>query len=198
MLAETLTFVDVFAPSIDELLFVFDRQAHERLRAGAELATVVDRSRLAELGDTLIGMGASVVAIKLGDQGLYLRTTDDARQMREFCDRVGLVAEAWCAREVFSPCFRPRVVVGTTGSGDSTIAGLLAALLRGASPCEAATSATAVGACSVEAMDPTSGIPTWPQVAARLANRWPRLPVDIALGSEVAVERDDTGTMVLV
>jgi sugar/nucleoside kinase (ribokinase family) len=198
VLAQTLTFVDVFAPSIDELLFVFDRQEFERLRAGAELATVVDRSRLAELGNTLIGMGASVVAIKLGDQGLYLQTTDDARQMREFCERIGLVAEAWCAREVFSPCFRPRVVAGTTGSGDSTIAGLLGALLRGASPREAATSATAVGACSVEAMDPTSGIPTWPEVAARLANRWPRLPVDIGLGPEVAVERDDTGTMVLV
>jgi sugar/nucleoside kinase (ribokinase family) len=143
-------------------------------------------------------MGAVVAAIKLGDQGLYLRTTPDAARMRAFCDRVGLRADAWLDREVLSPCFQARTVKGTTGSGDATIAGLLAALLRGASPREAATGATAVGACSVEAVDPTSGIPTWTRVAERVADGWPRQPVEIALQSDVTVERDATGTMVLL
>ncbi|MGZ4334278.1 MAG: carbohydrate kinase family protein [Gaiellaceae bacterium] len=198
VLAQALPFVDVFAPSIDDLLFMLDPQARERLLAGAELTAVVDRARLAELADSLTGMGASIVAIKLGEQGLYLRTTRDTARLRAFCDRIGLVAEAWRGREVLSPCFQPRVVAGTTGSGDSTIAGLLAALLRGADPSDAATSATAVGACSVEAVDPTSGIPCWPRVAERLANGWSRLPVEIALGRDVTVERDVTGTMMLV
>ncbi len=53
-----LPLVDVFAPSIDELLFMLDRPAHARLQAGAPLAAVVDRARLAELGGQLIEMGA--------------------------------------------------------------------------------------------------------------------------------------------
>jgi sugar/nucleoside kinase (ribokinase family) len=197
VLGQTLPFVDVFAPSIDELLFAFDRIAHDRLQAGAPLATIVDHARLAELGELLTGMGAAVVAIKLGDQGLYLRTTHEITRMLAFCKRIGLDARAWRARELISPCFQARTVNGTTGSGDSTIAGLLAALLRGAGPAEAATSATAVGACSVEAVDPTSGIPAWTRVAQRIADGWPRLPVDIAFGPEVALERDVTGTIML-
>jgi sugar/nucleoside kinase (ribokinase family) len=196
VLAATLPHVDLFAPSIDELLFIFDRAAHEQLRSGVPPAALLDRARLAELADTLIGMGVAVVAIKLGDQGLYLRTTSDPARTRAFCERVGLPAEAWCASEVLSSCFEARAVLATTGSGDCTIAGLLAAMLRGAGPAQAATAATAVGACSVEATDPTSAIPSWAAVAARLEAGWGRRPVEIALGDGVAAERDAAGTLI--
>ena len=199
VLSRVLPFVDVFAPSIDELLFMLDRPAHARLQAEAgRLSAVVDRARLAELGDLLLGMGAAVVAIKLGDQGLYLRTTKETARIGAFCDRIGLAAEAWRGREVLAPCFEARAVAGTTGSGDCTIAGLLAALLRGEGPADAATSATAVGACSIEALDPTSAIPPWAHVAARVANGWPRLRLDIELGPDVTVERDAAGTLTLL
>ncbi len=197
VLGRTLPFVDVFSPSIDELLFIFDRSAHDRLRAGAAVSAIVDHARLAELGETLIGMGAAVAAIKLGDQGLYLRTTRDSARIAQFCGRLALAADAWRGREVLSPCFEARTVAGTTGSGDSTVAGLLAALLRGADPREAATGATAVGACSVEALDSTSGIPAWPLIDARVRSGWPRRPVEIELAREVTVRRDATGTLEL-
>lgn len=197
VLGRTLPLADVFAPSIQELLFMFDRHAHERMQSASSLALVVDHQRLARLGGLLTGMGAAVVAIKLGDQGLYLRTTADESRMRAFCERIGLRSEAWLDRELLSPCFLARTVEGTTGSGDTTIAGLLAALLRGESPSEVATSATAVGAHSVEAVDPTSGIPAWTQVAERVAAGWARLPVEIEFQREVAVTSDATGTMVL-
>ena len=197
VLATALPHVDLFAPSIDEVLFILDRSAHDRLRAGVSLAELVDRARLAELGDMLIGMGATVVAIKLGQQGLYVRTATDAARTQAFCERLGLSVDAWCAREVFAPCFEAREVVATTGSGDCTIAGLLAALLRGADPADAATEATAVGAFSVEATDPTSAIPPWPQVAARIEAGWPRVPVEIELGRGVSAECDAAGTLTL-
>ena len=197
VLATALPHVDLFAPSIDEVLFILDRPAHDQLRDGVSLEALVDRSRLAELGDMLIAMGAAVVAIKLGQQGLYVRTATDAARTRAFCDRLGLAVEAWRAREVFSPCFEAREVVATTGSGDCTIAGLLAALLRGANPADAATAATAVGAFSVEAADPTSAIPPWPHVAARIEAGWPRVPVGIELGRDVSAERDAAGTLTI-
>ena len=140
---------------------------------------MIDLTALSQLGDRLLDMGTTVVAIKLGDQGLYVRTSGVPARVRDFCDRLSLNADAWCDREALSPCFRARRVAGTTGAGDCTIAGFLAALLRGEGPLEAATSATAVGAASVEAPDATGGIPPWPELAARLRAGWDRHPVTI-------------------
>jgi sugar/nucleoside kinase (ribokinase family) len=99
--------------------------------------------------------------------------------VRDVCDRLSLNADEWCDREVVSPCFRARRVAGTTGAGDCTIAGFLAALLRGEGPVQAATSATAVGAASVEAPDATSGVPPWPELAARVRAGWERHPITL-------------------
>jgi sugar/nucleoside kinase (ribokinase family) len=138
-------------------------------------------------------MGPALVALKLGDQGLYVRTSRGGAALERFCGALGLEPPAWRDREVLAPCFRARRVAGTTGSGDCTIAGLLAALLRGEDPVAVATSATAVGACSVEAPDATSGVPPWAHVADRLAAGWPRLPVVPELAA--AWERDAHGTL---
>ena len=197
VLSRTLPFVDVFAPSIGELLFMLDRPAHAELQGLGDLAAVVDRERLAKLAEILLGMGVAVVAIKLGDQGLYVRTTPETARISAFCERLGLAASAWRGREVLAPCFAARTVVGTTGSGDATIAGLLAALLRGEDPAPAATSATAAGACSVEGVDPHGAIPPWRSIAARVADGWSRLPVDIELGRDVSVDCDHVGTLTL-
>ena len=76
-------------------------------------------------------------------------------------------AAGWLGRELWAPCFRVPVV-STVGSGDATIAGFLAALLRGQSPTEAITTAVGVGACNVEAPDATSGVRTWAETQARI------------------------------
>jgi len=193
----TLPFVDVFAPSIDELLFMLDRPVYDRL-LHAGLPATVDRPRLAALAGRLIAMGTALVAIKLGEQGLYLRTTADPDRARRLCEPLDMEAEPWRDREVLSPCFAAHTVAGTTGSGDATIAGLLAALLRGENPVDAATAATAVGACSVEAIDPTSGIPGWPEIAARIAAGWQRRPVELRLGEVTASDPGRTGTLTLL
>ena len=197
LLEETLPLVDVFVPSIEELLFMLDPPAYARLDGGAAMTEVVDLTSLSRLGDRLLDMGTTVVAIKLGEQGLYVRTSGVPARVRDFCDRLSLNADAWCDREVLSPCFRARRVVGTTGAGDCTIAGFLAALLRGEGPLQAATSATAVGAASVEAPDATSGIPAWPELAARLRAGWARHPVAIRLDDR-GLERDALGTLTIL
>jgi hypothetical protein len=149
----------------------------------------------------LLDMGAAAALLKLGDQGLYLRTTADARRLAEAGVIAGggchgcaapvrrrapvhgcfaAVAPAWAGREVLSPCFAVRVA-GTTGSGDCTIAGFLAALVKGLSPEGAVTAATAVGACCCEAADSTSGVPRWSAVQGRIRRGWRRREVRIAL-----------------
>src|SRR5229473_571389 len=83
---------------------------------------------------------------------------------------------AWSDRELWAPCFAAQVA-GTTGSGDATIAGFLAGLLRGMGPEEPMLTACAVGACSVEAVDALSGIRSWPETVERIAAGWPRIPL---------------------
>lgn len=196
VLDTALPAVDVFAPSIDELLFMIDRDRFDRLAGGDPLASIVDRACLLELTDRLIAMGSAVIAVKLGDHGLYLRTAAGAARTGAICERLHLDPEAWCDQELLAPCYRAGEVVGATGSGDATIGGLLTAMLHGVSAVDSATIATAVGACSVEAVDPTRGIPSWEGLEARLRRGWSRHEVNIDLGSATA-DIDANGTVVL-
>jgi len=184
-LTRALPAVDVFAPSFDELCVM--------LGVGARGAP--DLGRLRALAERALSMGPALVALKLGDQGLYIRTSREPAALGRLCGPLELDDAAWRDREVLAPCFRASHVAGTTGSGDCTIAGLLAALLRREHPVAAATAATAVGACSVEAPDASSGVRPWPEVAARLAAGWPRLPLAPGLDPATASwEQDAHGT----
>jgi len=177
LLANVLPFVDIFLPSFEEILFMLDRHRFDSLVSEAGSQSVfsrVDTSLLHDLAAELIDMGVSVVALKLGDSGLYLRTTEDEDKWRRFgACRPGNLRD-WRSRELFTPCFRVEVA-GTTGAGDCTIAGFLAALLKGMPAPASLIRAVAVGAFNVEQPDATSGIPDWSLVEERLQQRWPRL-----------------------
>jgi sugar/nucleoside kinase (ribokinase family) len=87
-------------------------------------------------------------------------------------------AAGWADRELWSPCFKVNLV-GAAGSGDSTIAGFLSALLRDLPPDEAVTVAVAVGACNVEAADTLSGVRPWDETLQRVAAGWERHALDL-------------------
>jgi sugar/nucleoside kinase (ribokinase family) len=162
--------VDIFLPSIEELLFCLDRPLYDRL-AGAD-GTLLERitpELLHAVSAELLEMGVRIVVLKLGDRGLYARTAA-AEGLRALGH--GMDADAWGGRELWAPCFQVDVV-GTTGSGDATIAGFIAALLRGLTPAEAVTMAVAVGASNVEAADALSGLRSWDETRARVACGWP-------------------------
>ena len=119
-----------------------------------------------------------MAVIKLGSRGLYLRTASE-----EKIAAMGRCApadpRAWANQEMWSACFEVEVV-GTTGSGDATIAGFLSGLLRGLDPAQAVTAAVAVGACNVEAADALSGLCSWDDTLRRIAAGWERKPLDLA------------------
>ncbi|MCX6029177.1 MAG: carbohydrate kinase family protein [Chloroflexi bacterium] len=171
----TLPYVDVFLPSIEEILLMLRRPVYDallRAAAGGDILPLVTSDLLADLGDELLALGAKIVALKLGYRGLYLRTAGRAALAGMGRARPTAVA-AWADRELWTPCFQVDVV-GTAGSGDATIAGFLAALLRDLPPEEAITMAVAVGACNVEAADTLSGIRSWDETLRRVAAGWPK------------------------
>lgn len=158
LLGGVLPQVSLFLPSWDEVPAMLGQPdaAPERVD---ELAAVADR---------LLGMGCAVAGIKLGADGLYLRSSSDSFRIRA----AGLDA-AWVGREVLAPTFVVDVR-GTTGAGDTTIAGLLSAVVRGGGPEAACDIATATGAFCVGAPDAISGIPRLKRVREFLESRPPR------------------------
>jgi sugar/nucleoside kinase (ribokinase family) len=166
-LARVLPHVDLFVPSVEELLFMTDRPLFDRFVArggGDEITRAIGFSQLGELAQKAIGRGVSAVMIKLGDRGAYLRTASK-----------GIAGtNGWENRELYTPVFSIPMVAGTTGAGDATIAGFLASIFKGLAPGQALTMAVAVGGCCVEAPDATSGIRSWTETATRVRKGWQR------------------------
>ena len=113
-------------------------------------------------------MGAGIVGLKMGYRGLYLLSSDRVLEKSFGRGQPSRPGE-WALKELWAPCFKVDVA-GTTGSGDATIAGFLAALLRDKSIEKALEFAVAVGACNVEASDAYSGIRTWDETIQ--ADQW--------------------------
>jgi len=174
-----LPYVDFFLPSVEEWLFMADRPRFDRLSAEVGAAGMIEAlspDEIWALAEKALNLGCKIVLLKLGERGVYMRTAADLGDM----GRGGpATPEAWRARELWVPCFVPDVLVGTTGAGDATIAGFLAALLRGVSPERALTVAAAVGACNVEAADALSGVRTWQETLDRLDGGWAQQAISL-------------------
>ena len=181
LLSRVLPRVDLFVPSIEELLFMLDRPAFSRLAGsggGEQVIRQVTFPELARLAERVHDAGTPVVLIKLGDRGAYLHTGAQ-----------GLPGRAgWAGRELYTPVFTVPKVAGTAGSGDATIAGFIASVVRGLGAEQALTNAVAVGACCVEAPDATSGVRSWQETLDRVRSGWKRRTVPAEAGWQPAAE----------
>jgi sugar/nucleoside kinase (ribokinase family) len=163
--------VHLFLPSVEEWLFMVDRARFEHLSVTVgpeQMLWSLGEDEIRALGRTALELGAQVVLLKLGARGLYLRTGAIVELGRAGPSDLG----PWRDRELWQPAFRPDQVLGTTGAGDATIAGFLAALLRDVPPERALSIAAAVGACNVEAADAVSGVRSFEETVARIDVGW--------------------------
>ncbi len=178
ILGRTLPYVDIFFPSFEELLFCLRRELYEDLtrQTNGSLLDAATPELISSLGEEIIALGARIAVIKLGDRGLYVRTSG-ADRLAAMGAAAPLDPASWADLEMRSACFLVQVV-GTTGSGDATIAGFLSGLLRGLQPLETITAAVAVGACNVEAADALGGLLTWEDTLARVGAGWQKVALD--------------------
>jgi sugar/nucleoside kinase (ribokinase family) len=179
VLARTLPYVDLFLPSVEELLFMLRRDRFNQLTAQVGAANVLGAVAVEEivsLADEALALGARIVLLKTGTRGIYLRT---ATTLSESGRGAPTGLTAWANRQLWAPCFRPNVVVSTVGTGDAAIAGFLAAVLRDASPSLALNVAAATGACCVEVAGALGGVRGWEETLARIEAGWARLPLEL-------------------
>ena len=166
-----------------------DPPAYARLDGGAAAADVVDLSSLSRLGDRLLDMGTAVVAIKLGDQGLYVRTSGVAARVRDFCDRLALNADAGatarsCRRASARGASSGRPVRATARSPASSRRCCAAKGRWRPRPARRRSARRAS-----RRADATGGVPPWPELAARLRAGWDRHPIAIRVDDR-RLERD--------
>ena len=150
--------VMLFAPGIDEI----------RVALGHSVPCHDDLTVLSQISDRLLSYGFAVVALKLGSRGLYLRSSGDRNRTRMWN-----LSDNWIGRELYIGCFRADLI-NTNGAGDCSIAGLITALSRGFTPEQSIIFAAAVGACSVEAADASSGVLDARTTISRVQNQWPQ------------------------
>ena len=163
ILEQTLPWVDLFLPSVEEIAVALEREdylARRRRDPAADLVehyTVTDFRRLA---DRALAMGCGVCVIKAGSRGFYLRS-GPAERLARFGGAARCEADPWADRELWCPAYRIDRIASATGSGDCAIAGLLAGVLRGLAPERAMRLACAAGWHNLRALDPLSGLPDW-------------------------------------
>ncbi len=165
-LETVLPYVDIFIPSLEEILFMFDRAFYDSGRWQQAMPALY----LHELTSRMLGLGVAVAGIKLGEQGLYLHTASSEKLSAL---NPLIQGDTWADKIFWSPIFNVEVK-GTVGAGDSTIAGFLTAILKGLNPEDALNMACAVGACCVEAPDASSGVCSWEETCARVGAGWAR------------------------
>ena len=166
ILERALPFVDVFLPSVDELMFCLDRPTYDALQ-GASLGHLPP-AMVERLADRALALGPKAVGIKVGERGFLLKTALGAETL----------GRGWGGVCLWHPCFSVEVAT-TNGSGDATVAGFLYALSSGMGPLDACRAAVAVGAHGVEAPDAVGGIRPWDETQRRIDAGWPSLGVSL-------------------
>ena len=172
ILKRTLPNVDIYVPSIEESLLMLDPKEWARRRKAAGGNDLLNHSTPDEysgIADTFLGLGCAIVGLKCGHNGWYLKTGHADRLARMGRVKPGKPAE-WADRELWCHAFAVKKIVSATGSGDSSIAGFLAAFSRGLSPEKCLHMANCAGHTNLSAMDALSGLRSWGEMEKMLPN----------------------------
>ncbi|OHB78171.1 MAG: hypothetical protein A2W31_17800 [Planctomycetes bacterium RBG_16_64_10] len=182
ILTAILPDVDLFLPSVEESLYMIDPDrfvAMKHEHRDADLIDYLTPEQYSGIADQLLELGAKMVALKSGHRGYYLKT----KSARAF-ESMGAARPGdpgnWSARELWCPAYAVTELASATGSGDSSIAGFLAAFLRGAAVEVALKFATCLGWQNVQVPDAVSGIRSLAETNELIAKKMPLIDAHIA------------------
>lgn len=179
ILKNVLPFVDIFIPSIEETLYMLKKDYFTEISAsGGSLTDKLDMDVLPDVGKKLMSLGIKIVAVKCGVKGYYIRT-----QRKELLTGISRLApidtDNWSDRELLAETYDVQGIKSTTGAGDSSIAGFLAAFLKGRTVEDTVKIAHAVATQSITAYDVFSNIKDFDTTSETVKNGMPVIPLVI-------------------
>lgn len=180
ILENVIPYTDIFAPSVEELLYMLDRDMFYELNekaAGQDLTLILDIDKVVKpLGDKLLELGAGIILIKCGTPGLYYRTGSE-KVLTRIEEKLGFPLSGWVEREGFEQSYVPERVLSGTGAGDTTIAAFLTSLLKEYPLEQCIQFAVGEGASCVESYDALSGLRTLEEIQLKIAKGWKKHPL---------------------
>ena len=178
ILSRTLPYVDIFVPSVEELLFMLDREKHDRLRRenpGRDLTEILRvKDDVEPLGKMCIDMGARIVLITCGAPGMYY-CTGGREELEKISGRLPIDFSAWADKSGFEKSFQPEKSLSATGAGDVSAAAFLTSILNGNPPEKCVRYAAAAGACCMTAYDALSGLKSFAEMDEKIASGWKKM-----------------------
>jgi sugar/nucleoside kinase (ribokinase family) len=167
ILTATLPHVDIFVPSIEEILFMLEPEQYARALAsapGCDMVDAIPQAAFEHLADQILALGVTVLMIKAGHRGAYLRTGNVAKLGSS--TTLKLSPNAWSHRSHWASSLPvdSRRFKNACGAGDCAVAGLLAAMLNGVDLERAARYAMLAGRDNLYGVDACSGLSDWGQM----------------------------------
>ena len=177
ILSGALKYTDIFMPSIEEIVYMLDREEYNRLKAlDDDILKNIEIDYIASIGARIIEMGAKIVVLKCGTLGYYVKTSGAESLQKMGRGKPADVSE-WADKELFSGIYKVEDVKTATGAGDTSIAGFLASLLNGFTVERAISVACAVGAICVTGYGATDAIVHMDKVTEKMDAGWEKRPV---------------------
>ncbi|MFH0795430.1 MAG: carbohydrate kinase family protein [Candidatus Omnitrophota bacterium] len=170
VLEKVLPYVDIFFPSAEEMLYMLEKEEFLRKLKSAEGKDLLSRFEgedLTRLSGKMLGLGARIAGIKCGYRGFYVRTAV-REELSLICSGGFPDLDNWAGRELWEPSYHVSEIASATGSGDSAIAGFLAAYLKGKTIEMSLKYACTVGAQNVRVLDAVSGICSWEETTRQV------------------------------
>jgi sugar/nucleoside kinase (ribokinase family) len=174
ILRKVMPYTDIFLPSFEEILYKIDRKRYYELKqqAGKEgdVNDLFTGDDLTRISDKLLKYGAKIIVIKCSKCGIYVRTAGRDK-LGSLNKTFGIDLDNWSNREIWAPTYKATKIMSAAGSGDSSIAGFLAAVLNKVTVEQAAKCANAVGWQNLRAYDANSGVGTWKETITMVNNK---------------------------
>lgn len=175
LLLKLMPYVDIFAPSAEELCYMLDKERYlewNRRAAGKDVTEILSiEEDIIPLGEQLIDMGAKIVLIKCGALGFYYRTAS-VREMADIGNGILNHPEKWGDKSGFEKSYQPDRLLSANGAGDATIAAFLTAILKTYTFEECLRLAAATGASCVTEYDTLSGLKPFSELEEKIKNGW--------------------------
>ncbi|MEO0293468.1 MAG: carbohydrate kinase family protein [candidate division WOR-3 bacterium] len=182
ILEDWVPLTDIMAPSAEEIFYFLYKD--EFLKKKANLGprdSVLDHITVKEIsnvGRDLIEMGTAVAMVKCGHRGLYIRTSDKDRLSKMGAAKCSNL-ENWANRELWFPVYEEEKFVGALGSGDSAIAGFIAAFVWGHSIESCLRYANAAGSMNVTVPDGLTWNKGFDDLTRRINSGWKTKKMEI-------------------
>jgi len=174
---------DVMVPSAEEIFYFLRKKDFLKMKrkigAGGTVLDEMSVSLVSSLADEMLALGGGIAMVKCGHRGLYVRTAGEERLARFGAAACGNLSE-WADRELWFPVYREEKFVGALGSGDSAIAGFLAAFVREMSLEDCLRYGNAAGSMNVTVPDGLSWNKGFSDLTRRIKAGWKVKPMKIA------------------